>query len=267
MATTKVNGVELYYERHGTGDPVVLVHGGFVDGDSWAFLVPELTDHHEVIVYDHRGHSRSERPPGELSSLGELVDDLAALIEALDIAPAHVVGLSMGGTVALRLAAKAPDLVRALSVHEPGAFALLVDVPEAKTHHDYVVETLEEILRTAGTDPLEAMRGFTDRILPGAWDLIPDNMRAQMADNATYYGTPDLDVDLDALGRYTGPVLLTMGDATPSDFGWAHMMPILERSMKDTRLVTIAGAGHGPAFTHAAEYGALLRTFFAETTS
>jgi pimeloyl-ACP methyl ester carboxylesterase len=64
MPTSKINGVGLAYETSGAGNPVVLVHGGWGDHESWGQLAPLLARHHEVITYDRRGHSASERPSG-----------------------------------------------------------------------------------------------------------------------------------------------------------------------------------------------------------
>src|SRR5688572_2335721 len=93
MTGRSANGVRLYYEAHGTGEPLVLVHGSWTDATSWRFVVPGLADAFRVLVYDRRGHSRSERPdvPGSVDEDG---DDLAGLLDALGLAPAHVVASS-----------------------------------------------------------------------------------------------------------------------------------------------------------------------------
>lgn len=266
MATITVNGVELYHERQGSGEPVVLVHGGMGDADSWQFLIPELVGHFEVITYDQRGHTRSERPDGALTT-DDLVADLGALIDGLGIAPAHVAGISLGGTVILGLAARSPDLLRSLSVHEPGAFGLIADDPAAESERRFVAETLGEMQRGFQQDPIEALRGFAERILPGGWELVPDELRERMADNGAYEfrggGRLSFDIDLDGLARCSAPALLTQGDQTPKGFGWDRIMPILDDALPDSRLVTIKGTGHVPAFTHPAEYGAVLREHFA----
>lgn len=94
MARARVNGVDLFYEVVGEGEPLVLVHGSWVDHETWQRVVPRLAQSFRVLVYDRRGHSRSERPPGRRSRRQD-EDDLAALIEMLG-APAHVAGNSSG---------------------------------------------------------------------------------------------------------------------------------------------------------------------------
>lgn len=74
---------------------MILVHGSWDTHYGWDRLVPHLTSHHHVVRYDRRGHGASDCPPGQ-GRIGEDVDDLAHLITALDLAPAHVVGHSYG---------------------------------------------------------------------------------------------------------------------------------------------------------------------------
>src|SRR5215207_4711771 len=94
-----VNGTRLFYELSGSGDPLVLVHGSWVDHKDWQLVVPSLTKSFRVLTYDRRGHSLSERPLGP-GSRREDEENLAALIEALDLAPAHVVAHSFGASIA-----------------------------------------------------------------------------------------------------------------------------------------------------------------------
>jgi pimeloyl-ACP methyl ester carboxylesterase len=96
VAEAEVNGVKLYYELHGSGEPLALVHGSWTDARAWRFVVPGLSEHFRVLIYDRRGHSRSARPAMQ-GSWDEDGDDLAALLEAADLLPAHVVANSGGG--------------------------------------------------------------------------------------------------------------------------------------------------------------------------
>src|SRR5205085_8987618 len=118
MATVKVNGVQLAYELTGAGEvPLVLVHGSWVSRHTWDLVVPGLAKPFRVLAYDRRGHSESERSPGQ-GSVREDVADLAALIEHLGLAPAWVAGNSFGATITLRLAAARPALFRGILAHE-----------------------------------------------------------------------------------------------------------------------------------------------------
>jgi pimeloyl-ACP methyl ester carboxylesterase len=119
MPTTRVNGVDLYWEQHGDdGPPLVLVHGSWGDHRNWDAVVPGLARSFRVVIYDRRGHSRSERPSSQ-GSIGEDAADLAALIAGLGLAPAHVAGNSFDAAIAIRLAAARPDVFASVIVHEP----------------------------------------------------------------------------------------------------------------------------------------------------
>src|SRR4051812_14232028 len=94
-----VNGVHLYYERHGSGRPMVLLHGGLGSGAMFGPILPLLSAHHEVILPDLQGHGRTadvDRPIDHRL----MADDIAALIDQLGLDKPDVVGYSLGGGVA-----------------------------------------------------------------------------------------------------------------------------------------------------------------------
>ena len=108
-----VNGIELYFERHGSGRPLVLLHGGLGSGEMFGPVLPALTEGHQVLTVDLQGHGRTadiDRP----IDLGLMADDVAALIDHLELDGVDLVGYSMGGGVALRVALKYPGKVRRL---------------------------------------------------------------------------------------------------------------------------------------------------------
>jgi pimeloyl-ACP methyl ester carboxylesterase len=111
-----VNGLEMYYEIHGTGEPLVLLHGGLSTIDSlFAQLLPELAKTRQVIAIEQQAHGHTadiDRP----LTYENMVEDTAALLQELGITNADVFGFSMGGTTALGLAIKHPELVRKLVV-------------------------------------------------------------------------------------------------------------------------------------------------------
>jgi pimeloyl-ACP methyl ester carboxylesterase len=108
-----VNGINLYYETHGSGRPLILLHGGLGSGEMFEPLLPQLTRHHQVITVDLQGHGRTadiDRPLDAVLMAG----DIAALIDHLQLATPDVVGYSLGGGVAFHTAAKYPAKVRRL---------------------------------------------------------------------------------------------------------------------------------------------------------
>jgi 3-oxoadipate enol-lactonase len=110
MPYAQVGDVKLYYEVHGDGTPVVLIPGLGADTRLFFNVVPLLATVHQVIVVDPRGGGQSDKPTGQYS-IEQMADDVAGLFGTLGIASADVVGYSMGGKIALQLAAGHPELV------------------------------------------------------------------------------------------------------------------------------------------------------------
>jgi pimeloyl-ACP methyl ester carboxylesterase len=105
-----VNGLHLYYETHGTGRPLILLHGGLMSGEGFAPILPALTERHQVILVDLQGHGRTadiDRPVDFRLMAG----DIAALIDHLGLQQPDVVGYSLGGGVALQVAVQYPGKV------------------------------------------------------------------------------------------------------------------------------------------------------------
>jgi len=112
-----LNGVALHYEQAGAGDPVVVIHGAAASASSVEPLVRGLGERRLVVAPDLRGMGRSE--PVEQVAPTAWVDDLVALLDALGIERTHVVGVSLGARVAMRLALDAPGRVRSLVLDAP----------------------------------------------------------------------------------------------------------------------------------------------------
>src|SRR5690242_613995 len=105
-----VNGINLYYEIHGSGRPLVLLHGGLMSGETFGPVLPMLAEKHKVVVPDLQGHGRTadiDRP----IDMRLMADDIAGLIDHLGLEKADVVGYSLGGGVALQLAIRHPEKV------------------------------------------------------------------------------------------------------------------------------------------------------------
>ncbi|HTJ34122.1 MAG TPA: alpha/beta hydrolase [Dactylosporangium sp.] len=108
-----VNGINLYYETHGEGSPLVLLHGGLGSGEMFGPVIPALAERHRVIAVDLQGHGRTADVDRPLD-LGTMAADIAALIEFLGLGKAALVGYSLGGGVALRAAIDHPEVVEKL---------------------------------------------------------------------------------------------------------------------------------------------------------
>ena len=126
MPTASVNGIDVNYETAGPAEaPVVLlVHGLGSSTRDWEYQTPILARAHRVIAMDVRGHGRSSRPPGPYS-VAQFAGDAVSLLRVLNAAPAHVIGLSMGGMIAFQMAVDAPEAVRSLTIINSGPAMIL----------------------------------------------------------------------------------------------------------------------------------------------
>jgi len=109
----EVNGLQMYYEVHGEGRPLILLHGGFGSTGMFTDILPELADDRRVIAADLQAHGRTadiDRP----LSVEAMADDVAALVRHLGLKRADVMGYSMGGGVTLQTAIRHPEAVRKL---------------------------------------------------------------------------------------------------------------------------------------------------------
>jgi pimeloyl-ACP methyl ester carboxylesterase len=266
MPIAMINGIEVYWELSGpAGDPLVLVHGSWADHHSWDRIVPALTPSLRVLTYDRRGHSRSERPATQ-GSVREDVADLAALIEHLGLAPAHILGNSFGGSIVLRLAAARPDLFRSLLVHEPPLFGVLDD-PAARKLLQIVQERVHVVIELLERGEMESgARQFVETVAfgPGAWEQLPGELRQTLIFNAPTFLDEQRDpewllIDPQALANFSAPALLTQGDRSEPFFSLvvkriARFLPYAQRQ-------ALPGADHVPQLRQPEEYAEAVMSF------
>ena len=116
MPRVRIDDLEMYYEVHGNGFPLVLISGYSGSSESWDVLVPrvrEMSKHYKVVTLDNRGTGRSSAPEGDYS-IKTMGDDVAGLLDSLRISKAHILGQSMGGMIAQELAINHPKKVNGL---------------------------------------------------------------------------------------------------------------------------------------------------------
>jgi esterase len=239
-----VNGIRLHYEEHGEGTPILCIHGAGSSALVWAEAAEKLARVGRVIAYDRRGCSRSERPdPYERTSVAEHAEDAAALLDALEAAPAVVIGRSYGGTVATDLTLRHPDRVRALVLLEPDASRELA--PAAAEWVDAVVGRLREVAARDGVDAVaEALIG--EAAGDDAWRSFPADIRRTLAGNgpailAELGGEWWLQADAAALATIEQPALVVMAADSPPEF---HQAPeALAERIPDAHLSRVGG-GH-----------------------
>jgi 3-oxoadipate enol-lactonase len=159
MPTITLGDLSTYYEMGGEGEPLLLIHDLGSSSEDWEWQVPVLRRAFTVITYDVRGHGKTGKP-SEAYSMSQFSNDAAKLVTALALGPMHIVGLGMGGMIALQLAVNYPDSVRSLVVVNSG--------PEMipRTLRERLAIALQRMsVQTGGMAKIG--QTLADRMLPG----------------------------------------------------------------------------------------------------
>jgi pimeloyl-ACP methyl ester carboxylesterase len=241
MPMIDVNGFGIGYDRAGDGAALVLVHGAASDARMWQPQLAGLADELTVVAWDEPGAGRSSDLPPEDFGLAGVADTLAGLIEALELAPAHVGGLSWGGVVALELYRRRPDLVGSLILCDSYA-GWKGSLPAAEIEARLVAlrgqleapgEFEAKLAGLFAPDPSPEVVAQMERVMA---DARPETMRK----NSETIAAADL---RDVLPEISVPTLLIWGrqDLRSPPESVARQF---HEAIPDSRLVLIADAGH-----------------------
>lgn len=236
----EADGLKIAYERVGEGAPLVFVHGAAGDGRVWQPQLAGLADEFTVIAWDEPGAGRSSDLP-EGFALAGFADGLATVIETLDLGPAHVAGLSWGGTVVLELYRRHPGLVATLIMIDTYAGwkgSLPIDEVRARVAGARQMlagphETFDPTL--PGLFVNDPPAKFVPLLAAMATDVRPATLERELAIMA--------EADLsDLLPHVAVPTLLIWGDLdVRSPLSIARQF---QEAIPDTELFVIKGAGH-----------------------
>lgn len=194
----QVNGLKMYYEVHGSGDPVVLLHGAFMTiTNNWTEWIGELSKTRKVIAIEMQGHGRTADIERDFSD-ENLADDVAALLDHLKIPSADLIGYSMGGGVAMQCAIRHPDKVRKVVVisstfRSDGAVKEAVDAIPKLTADDFKGSPIEVEYKKLSPTPDE-FPSFVKRLLATASkevDFGADKLKATTAPMFFIHGDAD----------------------------------------------------------------------------
>lgn len=268
MPVARVNGVDLFYEVEGSGPPVVIVHGSWTDHTVWQTVADELMGSFHVIGYDRRGYSRSGRPEGARTRRDD-EDDLAVMIEKLAGGHAHVVASSFGGLVTLGLAARRPDLLRSICIHEAPSIALAGSGETGRLAADATVGMARVAEQIEAGDAAGGARRFVEELAlgPGAWEALPEAVRTLFVDNAPAFAAEQRDgswsdLDTDELAANRPRLLLTKGTVGPR---WLQaLQDRLSAALPYADTAVVEGAGHSPHMTHPRQFAEILGAFMAQ---
>jgi non-heme chloroperoxidase len=228
MPIIEVNGAGLEYSELGAGEPLVFVHGSLEDLRTWRLQMASFAQHYHVVAYSRRYHFPNTRFGNRPSySAGLHAEDLAGLLERLDLAPAHLACSSFGGYVALCLAARRPALVRSLVLAEPPLMPWLSNIPGGQPLADafYADGWLPAQDAFRRGDPEAGVRSFLNAVMgreafahlsPSTRRALLDNAPAmQMESESADYFTPFTCDDAAAIDQ---PALLLEGELSPALF-------------------------------------------------
>jgi non-heme chloroperoxidase len=283
VPSIEVDGVSLYYERAGNGEPVVFSHGIPTDYRAWSSQVEAFSKGYSTIAYSRRYAAPNQRS-GDVtdSTVGANAADLKGLIEKLGIAPVHLVGHSYGGFVAAYLAADHPDLVRTLVLVEPAIATLLVEDPNNSGQmlslliHSPSVALSARRFQSGSLGPsLKALdSGQSEKAVQlnvdgiqnkvGAFSSMPDSPKKMMLDNAKTIA--ELRTKLPPFKANAAKIscrTLVINGAESAQ--WLRRIgELVARSVPNSEALTITGSRHFPHFENPSEFNSNVLKFIAK---
>jgi 3-oxoadipate enol-lactonase len=262
-----VPGSALYYESMGEGEPVVLIHGGAVDHRMWRREFADLARDHRVIRLDVRGQGLSQNPAGAYCSY----EDLGLLLDHLDIPRAHLVGLSLGGRIAVDFALANPERVISLVAVAPGLSGYPFETPEDQAYLQKVraawmagdwAQAAEEFVRAWCDGP----RRSPDETDPDVRRLVKAMALETMRPDRYAGGGRELDPPaVDRLAELSVPTLAIVGEL---DMPSIHeIVGMIADRVPGARRVDVPGVAHMVNLERPGRFGEILRGFLAERAS
>jgi pimeloyl-ACP methyl ester carboxylesterase len=252
MPVAHLNGIDINYEVHGDGTPLVLAHGYTATLEMWREQVPAFSAQYRLVIYDGRGHGKTSAPADmEAYSISrDYVADQLALLDHLGIEQAYAGGLSMGGMIAQEFAVQHPERVKALVLCDTGpGVSGVARSPELAARFDQMRAVMQTVARTKGMGAIvDAMRSNPMRFVPqgplppGVASYV-ENMRNMSVDG--YLGAGKALQEwpgvLQRLGDVRAPALVLVGEKD-------HLLGpsrVIHQRMPGSRFVLLRNCGHG----------------------
>jgi len=227
--TVSLNGIEMFYEMDGSGDPLLLLHGGGGCHEDWVYAGREdLVQHYAIVAPDARGHGRSTNP-ARIITHRQCASDMLALLDHLNVGRCKAIGLSMGGNILLHMATMQPERIAAMVVVSATM---------------YFPEQARAIMRQV---PVENQPAAEWETMRKRHKLGDDQIRAlwewQRGMKDSY---DDMNFTPDSLSRIEASTLIVYGDR---DFLYPVEMAVqMYRAIPRSALWVVPNGGHGPVF-------------------
>ena len=245
MPTVKVGDINMYYEVHGAGQPLLLIMGLGSDSSSWMLQTTEFSKSYQVIVFDNRGVGRTDAPDVHYS-VKMMADDTVGLMEAIGIKEAHVLGISLGGFIAQELAVNHPKRVKSLVL----ATAAASMPPRTKQIESTWATAVKEGISRKTLLNLQAPFLFTENLfqMPDFLNMFIEGMAANPYPPPPHGFARQVEACVEhdtrgRLGRIAAPTLVLVGRED-------LLLPVkvseeLASGIPNAKLVVLEGGGHG----------------------
>ena len=255
MPKVEANGIQIYYEQQGAGEPLILIPYLSADNACYAFQVAEYAKHFTCITLDLRGTGESDKPDGDMS-IELYADDVAALMQTLGMPQAHVYGLSLGAAIGMRLAAKHPDKVKSLSLHSgwPKSDEYLKTVVEGWQASAKGLNSVAEMaircifpfcftpeMYATRFDHIQGLAGFVRSRPQMSVDAFMKQSNAVMAHDAE-----------SELGKITAPTQISFGDR--DQVTSLRFADRLKNEIRDSELVVFEDCAHAALYEKTEEF-------------
>ena len=259
MPKIQANDIELYYETQGVGQPLLLIHGLGSSTHDWELQVPEFCKRYQVIMFDLRGHGKSDKPTGPYT-IPMFAQDAADLLKALGVASAHIVGISLGGGVAFQFALDHPAMVKTLTIVNSGP---MIATPGGDGKKE--IESRIAIVQQLG------MRAMGQALAPR---LFPKPEHANLRESfieSWAQNDPRAYVDallsmvdwnvIDQIGSIQAPTLVISSD---QDYSPVSLKKTYVKLMPNAELVVIADAHHAVPLEQPQAFNVELENFLVK---
>ena len=287
LGTGEIGGARLAFKQHGTGEPVVFVHGSISDLTIWELQLAPVGERYRAIACSRRyAWPNQDLPAGAPDTMQPHVEDLLALLRALDANPAHLVGNSFGAFICLRAAIQQPAAVRSLVLEEPPLVPLLIGAPPSPArilkslpHHPlatlgvlrFGAQTLAPVGRLIKAGEIEqSVERFARGVLGDeAYGRLPEEVRAHIRANAsTHVGQFIADGGFEPITEaeirsVAAPSLIVIGANSPAFL--RRMATPLASLLANSKSLEVPSASHAMHLENPTAFNPALLRFLAGT--
>jgi pimeloyl-ACP methyl ester carboxylesterase len=270
----EVNGVRLQYIEHGSGEPIVFVHGAPHDLRAWEPVREEIAKRYRFIAYTQRYFGTEPWPDeGKNYSIATHADDLAKFITSLNAGPVHLVGWSHGGLVSATAAVSDPSLVRSLILYEANVISVLpAESPEGKIVREDRARMFGPVVAAASEtgDFIKAAKLLQEvvfQLRPGEFNSLPEDLQTVLLDNARvvplmFAAPPPPVITCDMLKDFTRPTLVMRGEKSRAFF--TLISEAITKCVPGARQVILQNVNHDAPWRDPAAFVAAILDFLSK---